>query len=84
MVQGPFCYKAQGNHSFFFPFLFFLAPPAMNQLQPNSFELAEQFLKFAKKKLGTPFANPFQNFWYFDTVVKNYASTLVKPGVGGV
>jgi len=29
-------------------------------VQPNSFELAEAIWKFAKKKLGTPLANPFQ------------------------
>ncbi len=28
-------------------------------VQPVSFELADAILKFAKKKLGTPFANPF-------------------------
>jgi hypothetical protein len=40
--------------------------------------------QICKEEVGDALRKPISNFWYFDTVVKNYASTLVKRGVGGV
>ena len=39
-------------------------------------------MEICKEEVGDAPRKPISNFWYFDTVVKNYASTLVKRGVG--
>jgi hypothetical protein len=46
--------------------------------------LADAILEICKEEVGDALHKPTSNFWYFDTVVKNYASTSVKRGVGGV
>jgi hypothetical protein len=51
-------------------------------VQPISFELVEAILEICKEEVGDAPRKPISNFWYFDTVVKNHASTLVKRGVG--
>jgi hypothetical protein len=56
--------------------------PEHEQVQPNLFELAEAILEICKEEVGDAPRKPISNVWYFDTVVKNHASTLVKRGVG--
>ncbi len=44
-------------------------------IQPNSFELADAILKSVKKKLGTPFANPFQ----ISGISRLWKKTILRP-----